>query len=571
MKNTWIVVAFLFAAVTVSAQETVSSVSFNPSRLGNFEKLKVSGSATLRGGLQTTNLEIGGKANLAITDGTQKVCWPLKEDGSCQCNSWQSTNTGSPCEGTAANGSCNKWCACLHSDSEGNCTEYDYSYAEVAMPVGVSEGGTVTMSSSRPFTLASLSSPVSIVDVSYNGMSMPSATFRQTNTLGHGYQFTSNSYPTGTIPVEVKGGTLDFSGLSAGDSFINRLVANNNLIASARKMSISGTLEVAKTAADYAQLVYLVGGETIQGFELGNIVIPPPVRDNMQFTATMASSYTASPGLDLTKCDLKWIKRKVNDSGVTPRAEYVLGFGDKADGTQCKPICQDGTVGRDTLPADCPSGSHGYAYYNILRQIHCVNGEPQEHVMYIKADGSLSDTPTNLNTSGCEQDPSWKWVYQGKADNDYVSRWVWWNEGWTGIFGGYHPGLQTDTKCTLLSFGDAASFPIGMSNNGVVVSLGASKMQRKNQLPSGAGRTALNDMIRADISVSYAGSGVNFVDFVVGVAGHMRTENIPECNSSRNGEERWVENVVLVPKVFGVWPGTCNSIGKKYKYKCLYQ
>ena len=78
-------------------------------------------------------------------------------------------------------------------------------------------------------------------------------------------------------------------------------------------------------------------------------------------------------------------------------------------------------------------------------------------------------------------------------------------------------------------------------------------------------------MIRADISVSYAGSGVNFVDFVVGVAGHMRTENIPECNSSRNGEERWVENVVLVPKVFGVWPGTCNSIGKKYKYKCLYQ
>ncbi len=134
------------------------------------------------------------------------------------------------------------------------------------MPVGVSEGGTVTMSSSRPFTLASLSSPVSIVDVSYNGMSMPSATFRQTNTLGHGYQFTSNSYPTGTIPVEVKGGTLDFSGLSAGDSFINRLVANNNLIASARKMSISGTLEVAKTAADYAKPVDLVGGETIQGF-----------------------------------------------------------------------------------------------------------------------------------------------------------------------------------------------------------------------------------------------------------------------------------------------------------------
>ena len=48
----------LLATFLPVGAETVSSVSFNPSRLGNYEQLKVSGFARLQGGLETPEMNI---------------------------------------------------------------------------------------------------------------------------------------------------------------------------------------------------------------------------------------------------------------------------------------------------------------------------------------------------------------------------------------------------------------------------------------------------------------------------------------------------------------------------------
>jgi len=53
------------AALPVAA-ESVSAVSFNPSRLGNYEYLKVSGSAKLPGGLKTPRLDVNSKGTVTI-------------------------------------------------------------------------------------------------------------------------------------------------------------------------------------------------------------------------------------------------------------------------------------------------------------------------------------------------------------------------------------------------------------------------------------------------------------------------------------------------------------------------
>ena len=48
------------------AAESVSAVSFNPSRLGNYEYLKVSGSAKLPGGLKTPRLDVNSQGTVTI-------------------------------------------------------------------------------------------------------------------------------------------------------------------------------------------------------------------------------------------------------------------------------------------------------------------------------------------------------------------------------------------------------------------------------------------------------------------------------------------------------------------------
>ena len=62
MKKLFYVFVLLTGSVSLYAAETVSSVSFNPSRMGDYTYLKVANKATLKGGLKTPemNISVGG-------------------------------------------------------------------------------------------------------------------------------------------------------------------------------------------------------------------------------------------------------------------------------------------------------------------------------------------------------------------------------------------------------------------------------------------------------------------------------------------------------------------------------
>lgn len=62
MKKLFYVFVLLAGSVSLYAAETVSSVSFNPSRMGDYTYLKVANKATLKGGLKTPemNISVGG-------------------------------------------------------------------------------------------------------------------------------------------------------------------------------------------------------------------------------------------------------------------------------------------------------------------------------------------------------------------------------------------------------------------------------------------------------------------------------------------------------------------------------
>lgn len=56
----------------VNAQEVLSTISYNPSRAGDYSYLKVSDSATLKGGLETDDLYVGSNGAVAITSSQNK-------------------------------------------------------------------------------------------------------------------------------------------------------------------------------------------------------------------------------------------------------------------------------------------------------------------------------------------------------------------------------------------------------------------------------------------------------------------------------------------------------------------
>ncbi len=337
MKNTWIVVAFLLVAVSVSAQETVSSVSFNPARLGNFEKLKVSNSATLRGGLQTNKLELNGTT-----------------------------------------------------------------------------GGQVAVNSSQPINLKSVSVAADVPANRVISFFAPDAVFHLNGISATPYTFsTSSAVPAGRIPVRISGGTLDFS---SGDSFIQNLVTNNNLIAYAKKITVNGTLNVMGDRS-----VPLQGSadssEYIRGLKLDQTVIPDPREGNVvEYRPSADSDFTQPARLDLTNCELAWLERRVTKD--VAEAEYVLGWKDKA-GAQCLPSGDfyiPGTMPRacSTIDSEHPVGT---AYHSILRK-----GQ-SDQIVYLKRDGTLCDnqgaTDCDWDTSECEA--GWKWRRIAEYTNEYLS------------------------------------------------------------------------------------------------------------------------------------------------------
>lgn len=66
MKKLFYVCFLLLGSVSLYAAETISSVSFNPSRMGEYTYLKVADKATLKGGLKTPqlNVSVGGTVSV---------------------------------------------------------------------------------------------------------------------------------------------------------------------------------------------------------------------------------------------------------------------------------------------------------------------------------------------------------------------------------------------------------------------------------------------------------------------------------------------------------------------------
>lgn len=386
MKNTWIVGLFLLAAISASA-ETVSSVSFNPSRLGNFEKLKVSGAATLRGGLTTPELNIGGQPTVV----------DRSESGD----------------------------------------------------VAVSDGATITMTATQPYAIASVAS--SAPATSYNRLNVPLATFRGLNTSGHDYTIATNSFHTGSlIPVDVNGGTLDFS----ADSFVNRLVANNNLVAYAKKIMVGGTLKVTgETSTLWEQETNgKFAMEGLSGFKLGNITIPYPSAEgrHVQFRPSSENEYVSNPSLNMDTCKLAWIKRKVNTSD--PSAEYVLGFTDNGS-THCVPTCADGAPIASIYKESCGAGYSDGAYkkWKTIEQLQCNgNNVPEKVTCFVHSDGSCTDTKIESEADTSECVPSYSWKEIDRFPNTYESHWAWVETGWDfWFFGTHHVDGIDDTRCAI--------------------------------------------------------------------------------------------------------------------------
>lgn len=503
---------FLFAAVAVSA-ETVSSVSFNPSRLGNFEKLKISNSATLRGGLQVDNLNIGGAPS-------QTVC--------------QTTTV------------------CLSRDEAGNCLES----GEMCVPQGVVAGGTVTLTSSRPISLKSVESPTDVAENSWNAFSAPNALFR-----AHGSSATGQ-----LVPMNIMGGSLDFTD---GDSTIQKLIAGNDLIAYARKITVSGTLNV--VANEETRLLGQTSsadkGENVQGFKLGKIIIPTPTdATKVEYRVGANDSYTTQAPLDLSKCKLSWLKRKVNKDG-TPEAEYVLGWTDKDSSTQCMPDCEEGIPAFDTYSTECGPGQVGNKHHRIIRKTYC-NGTSD--ICYLTADGSdCTENPTNWDTNECRDALAWRRI--DSWENHH--RWPEWPQAISVENGrDFCWGVDSRWGC------------IGISGHWIGVDETKCYVDSNHRLHIGDSVTVPGLQWFLDSNVTFRRLIVNRVYRTVHcwttLSGNQVCDVVsdaPPCDESHSGNEGKVveESVYALNSVYGnIVPGigdlftSCVGVDYTIKYKC---
>lgn len=79
MKKLFYVCFLLLGSVSLYAAETISSVSFNPSRMGEYTYLKVADKATLKGGLKTPQLNVSVGGTVSVYPDTSSRVYAINQ------------------------------------------------------------------------------------------------------------------------------------------------------------------------------------------------------------------------------------------------------------------------------------------------------------------------------------------------------------------------------------------------------------------------------------------------------------------------------------------------------------
>ena len=396
MKKIYLLVLGVLAAAVVGA-ENVSSVSFNPARLGNYEHLKVSGRASFPGGLQSDDLNLGSSLTGNFSPDESEIRLVSPDTTPISANS-----------------------------VFGNKGENSF----ISMPSAFFMKG----SSYTPCNFAtgvcnfpSRSEPIS----------------------------TANWFGT---KVYMSSGTMEFGKDSTGPaSFIKDLYANELLLQRADVLKVDGALEVTGNVEEVdPDGIVLVSSNPVgigkpvsllqsNGsrnattlLKLAGVNIPYPDINSVRYNpgggdATKPKAYKTSfqpfTNSSMDDCQLRWVKRKITPQpGETDQYVHVLALaGD------CKLSCTPTGKVSGYVYDECPPGTTGKKKRLRITETTCENGEPETKETYVG----------DWDTSGCSSQP--KWVWQRSWRNTYESGYMGTQDGWQGLFK-YHPGV-VDTPC----------------------------------------------------------------------------------------------------------------------------
>ncbi len=387
MKKISAVILFLALAVWTGA-ENVSSVSFNPARLGDYEHLKVAGQTSLQGGLKVTTLNIGAE--------------PLADDGS---QAGGQVNLTYPTPGL-----------------------FDLFSL-----------GNVNGNAERTFI--SMPSATFVKNVDNAGCVAGTCSVS-------GLVIAPSSYAMG---VTMNGGLMQMSGgptSSASDSFINMLQANSNLVQYANRLNVN-TLNITGNAGEGVQLLNANNWRedtSTKGFKLAGIDIPYPSRiqhcpaDTNCVTTPSAVTTVKFQNFESTAaCSLGWVERT-----LTPQTEQSPTLKVKVlaltRGTGCNLGCltEDSTyTDWERVPCDNDPAHYKKRKYTVSET--CVNGQMQTTYSYPNGEA--------WDISECHI--GWTWI--SEYDNEYSNGHdVWNNNGYDiKVFGAViaHIYGVDDTQC----------------------------------------------------------------------------------------------------------------------------
>lgn len=522
MKKIYMLGTLLMAAVGVSA-ESVSSVSFNPSRLGGYEHLKVSGNATLRGGLKTKDLNVVSKPTPQFS----------QTDGS----------------GTSATGTGGTISLFYPNTLPSGTTMFTLDKV-----TGVSDQPYINM----PSAIFHKKGTDNVTNFSVTGLSVLPAANTRTNML-------------------VSGGFLTFNGGSGddtSDSFIETLQADNNLLQYANKANV-GTLSVSGSPDSGVPLMGSSAGAdggSTQLIQIGGVDIPYPNASSVQHrragsSSTYAATFTDFSDPSMSGCQLRWIARP-----VTPQTQYsptaanrvvrVLGLSGN-----CPLACIPSDPISDYEYKACPSGQYGQQKRLFYRQTVCTSGHEEEQITY----------PSDAwDTSGCKNNPQWTYVEGSMERNTYESHWVitdtgYWRQMWVPFHwvNLYHVDGLNNTRCATnggnprLWFGDT-------------IMLLSDYMDFLTHIAATVA-TITVPSVWDDLWDTEFQTQVIFhrllKNWVGGDHSHKvrtgdRIDAAPSCTTSRIGQEVWEEIYYVQPKITVAWPMTCKGWGYRVKYRC---
>ncbi len=286
MKKIYLL-AVAFMLLGEAGAEEVSSVSFNPSRLGDYEVVKVSERANLYGGLNVSS-------DLQITS---------RDAGTVTMQNNTRDTRGVPQNKYLFRG--------INPETPAEYTQLNAPSAQVRLFVSGDNVGKV---------------------LTYNAA---------TDTLNVGLSALegASSY---AIPLSIQGGTLEFTGQGPNgsynkDSFINQLAAHANLLQYARELNVvdgkrhsEDVLNITGNEGSYVPLINAnlqeLSGMTTHGFTLGGGDIPHPAghtfsdaNDSNLVNLCLGSTCTNESGNSISaeQCNLAWVDRYISNTANT--------------------------------------------------------------------------------------------------------------------------------------------------------------------------------------------------------------------------------------------------------------